>query len=398
MKSQVHAFTCGSCGGTLTEHVHEPTVRCPWCDTDNLLAGEDLPRTYWLEPLVTGRAAVRAVREATSRPDVEKGFSRALRIERRDLLFLPFNALRAIRTGRMLVKEEKIDRAGLHRHSMLGDALSPSLSSTAIAPLTQASSPRVPTRTTRDTKILLSEIILSEPACDASDLGADHIEFERNVFGARAPVLEPYSRGKIASLGSLLEPERHPRELTRRLDDAGVAQVGDKALRQIQSVGTQLYQVYYPVWVIRGTYASRSHRFVVDGVDATVVAGRVPASRGHLAAVGTAGVILASAPTALTLRASRWVLDNAGGDLGGDFLVLGGLAMVLAVSVGWGLTVMGWLLGSLRRSRELVFRAGDPVQDLVELPGRGPLEKMGLRLLDWTDRIISPSDRAAPHV
>jgi hypothetical protein len=238
-----------------------------------------------------------------------------------------------------------------------------------------------------DTKIILNEMLLTEPACDAKDLGAGSVSFEGNAFGKQGMPLLPYSREKVARLGTVLEPERHPRELRRRLEEAGLEGEG----RRIETVGAQLFQVYYPVWVVRGTYAGRSHRFVIDAVDGTLLAGRVPASRRHQALVSTAALLLAVCPLALALRGTLWWASPEGasglasGGLLGWSIVLGVILLALA----WGLMTMGWLTGTLLRSRELAFRGGLLAEDVVSLPARGPLERLGERILVTMQRALS---------
>jgi hypothetical protein len=397
MKSHVHAFICASCGGTLTGDDHESTITCPWCKTDNFLAGDDLPRSYWIEPVLDQSQAVREVRRSTGRPEVEKGFSEALRIERKELVFLPFNAVRAIRTGRMLISEKKPDRASMYQRdlgvadSMWGAGVRPM---GVFGTLNQIQSEPQPVR---DTKILFAEIVLSEPACDAAELGAREVAFERNVFGNTGLPLKPYNRRAIADTGCILEPERHPRALVRKLDEAGRGIVPGTDRKAIESIGVQLYQVFYPVWVVRGIFDGRSQRFVVDALDGTLLAGRVPASRTHRAAVATAGIFLAGAPVALMLRAVIWWIgfDRGGSLMSGDLFMLGLLATGLLLASGWGLMVMGWVAGSFRMSHELVVKGGELTEDVIGLPGRGALEKLGLRLLEWSDRTFSVTSRAA---
>jgi hypothetical protein len=387
MRSHVHAFTCGACGGTLTGDDHEATVRCPFCDVDNHVMGEDLPLSLYLEPVVSEASAVRAVRSATSAGSIVPGFSREMRIDRKDLVFLPFNAVRAVRTGRMLVTKEKRRPARAEVQPSFQVTLGAGLDSMFERPGGHVAGTETEEPPGEDTKIILTEILLTEPACDAADLGVGSVSFERNAFGKQGMPLVPYSREKVARLGAVLEPERHPRELRRQLEEAG-AGAGE---RQIEAVGAQLFQVFYPVWVVRGTYAGRSHRFVVDAVDGTLLAGRVPASRRHQAVVNTAALLIAVSPLALALRASVWWASPGGasglteGGLLGWSLVLTGILLAL----GWGLMTMGWLTGTLLRSRELVFRGGLLAEDVVSLPARGPLERLGERLLMAMDRVLA---------
>jgi hypothetical protein len=397
VKSHVHAFICGACGGTLTGDEHEASVTCPWCETDNLIDGEDLPRTYWVEPVLDEHRAVRELRRAASRPQVERGFSRELRIERRDLLFLPFNALRAVRTGRMVIEKRAGRRPAPTRSSMMADSTTP-LTSAFGAVYDGVGESGTPARIEEDTKILFSEIVLSEPAFDAASLGAGGVDFERNVFGSNGQPLLPYDRRRIAVRGGILEPEVHPRVLRARLEESGrpgAAAVGSD--RRIDAVGVELYRVYYPVWVVRGTYGGRSHRYVVDAVDGTLLAGRVASARRYRAGVGTAGVFLAAAPLALGLRATAWWV-RAEGFLQGDVIFGAVMALALLTALGWALMVMGWVVGSLHRSRELVFRGGALVEEVVDLPGRDPLSRWGLRVLGWSDSLVRGLGRGARHV
>jgi hypothetical protein len=385
MRSHVHAFTCDACGGTLTGDDHEATVRCPWCDVDNRIVGQDLPLSLYLEPVVTATSAVRAVRGATSAATIVAGFSRDLRIERKDLMFLPFNAVRSVRTGRMLVREER-RRPAAARTSLqvkLGAGLDGMFERPGgLDPDRDTDLPPV-----EDTKIILNEMLLTEPACDAADLGAESVSFESNAFGKQGMPLLAYSREKVARLGTVLEPERHPRELRRRLDEAGM----EGQVRRIETVGAQLFQVYYPVWVVRGTYAGRSHRFVVDAVDGTLLAGRVPASRRHQALVSTAALLLAVCPLTLALRGTLWWAspEGASGLATGGLLGWSIVLSVVLLALAWGLMTMGWLTGTLLRSRELAFRGGLLAEEVVSLPARGPLERLGERILLTMQRALS---------
>jgi len=387
MRSHVHAFTCGACGGTLTGDDQEATVRCPWCDVDNRVVGEDLPLSAYLEPVVTSASAVRAVRGATSAQTIVAGFSRDLRIERKDLMFLPFNAVRAVRTGRMLVREERRRPSMSEVQAAFQVRLGAGLDGMFERPAGLDPDRGTELPPVEDTKIILNEMLLTEPACDAESLGAGSVSFESNAFGKQGMPLLPYSREKVAQLGTVLEPERHPRELRRRLDEAGM----EGEVRRIETVGAQLFQVYYPVWVVRGTYAGRSHRFVVDAVDGTLLAGRVPASRRHQALVSTAALLLAVGPLTLALRGAVWWASRGGAsglDSGGPLewaIVLGGVLLAL----GWGLMTMGWLTGTLLRSRELAFRGGLLAEDVVRLPAGGPVERLGESILLAMERVLS---------
>ncbi len=395
MRSHVHAFTCDACGGTLTGDDHEASLRCPWCDVDNCIVGDDLPLSLYLEPAVTSASAVRAVRSATSAGTVASGFSRAVRIERKDLIFLPFNAVRAVRTGRMIVREDRRRPSLAEVQPSLPLRMGAGLDGVFQRPGSWSPEKAGDAPPAEDTKIILCEILLSEPACDALDLGATSVSFERNAFGREGLPLLPYSREKVARLGSVLEPERHPRQLRRRLDEAGMH--GED--RWIEAVGAQLFQVFYPVWVVRGTYAGRSHRFVVDAVDGTLLAGRVPASRTHQALVSTAALLLAVSPLTLAVRGTAWWAspDGASGLESGGLFEWSVVLTGILVTLGWGLMTMGWLTGTLLRSRELAFRGGLLSEDVVSLPARGPVERLGERILLMVDRAFTPGGRAGRH-
>ncbi|MBW2260971.1 MAG: hypothetical protein JRG91_03280 [Deltaproteobacteria bacterium] len=396
MRNHVHAFTCDACGGTLTGDDHEAAVRCPWCGVDNCIVGEDLPLSLYIEPVVTSASAVRAVRSATSAGTVTTGFSLDVRIDRKDLIFLPFNAIRAVRTGRMIVRQDRRRpvRAEVQPSFQLrmGSGLDGVFGRPGGGGVLETDGALPPID---DTKIILTEILLSEPACDAVDLGASSVSFERNAFGSEGMPLLPYSREKVARLGSVLEPERHPRELRRRLDEAGGVGEG----RRIETVGAQLFQVYYPVWVVRGTYAGRSHGFVVDAVDGTLLAGRVPASRKHQALVSTAALLLAVCPLTLVVRGAAWWAspEGAAGLTSGGIFGWSVVLTVILLALGWGLMTMGWLTGTLLRSRELVFRSGLLAEDVVSLPARGPVERLGERILLTVERAFSLGVKAARH-
>jgi hypothetical protein len=395
VRSHVHAFACAACGGTLTGDDHEPSFTCPWCETDNHVMGEDLPRCFYVEPALESGEAVRVLRRETSASSVDPGFSRSLRVERRDLVFLPFNALRAVRAGRMIVRKEKRRPEGQPalRISM-GSGIDRAFErpGSAMSMVGESFGPRE-----MDTKIVFSEMLLSEPACDAATLGADGVELERNVFGKQGRPLVPYSREGVSSRGTVLEPERHPRELRERLEEAGRTDAGEG--RRIEIASGQLMQIFYPVWVVRGTYAGRSHRFVVDAVDGTMLAGRVPASSRHRAAVSTAAMLLAAGPITLAGRgASWWASAEGGGGLSsGGLLAWVVVACVLLVAAGWGLMVMGWLTGTLLRSRELVFRRGLLSEEIVSVPATGPVERLGERILAATEKIFSAGMGAARY-
>jgi hypothetical protein len=390
VKSRVHAFSCAACSGTLTCDDHEPSVTCPFCETDNYLYGDDLPRSFFIEPVLDEARAVKIVRRETAARIVAAGFSRRLRIERRDLVFLPFNAVRAVRTGRIVVREEKQARA-----SLTGGGTSLELSITAgVDRALEGDRPAA--APARDTRILFNEFLMHEPACDAG-LGAEHVRFERNVFGREGRPLEPFNRGRIASRGAVLEPEIHPRVLRERLEEAGRDEAD--ASRRIDIVGAQLFQIYYPVWIVRGTFEGRSHRFVVDAVDGILLGGRVPASRRHRAVVSTSALLLAAAPITLALRGTAWWLSPEGGgglEAGGP-VMLAIIAAGLLAAGGWGLMVMGWLTGTLLRSRELVFKAGLLAEEVVDLPASGPIESLAVRLLAAAEKLLSGGAEAARY-
>ena len=367
----MQVLTCASCGAALPCDVQEAAVTCRFCGTDNHIEGDDLPLAYHLEPVLESREAVRVVRAETSVAAVSEGFSRDLRVERTDLVFLPFNAIRASRAGRAVAVRER-------RSALPGTP----------GPIENGEAPEV------DTRIVLGEILLDEPACDAAGLGAHLVRFEQNVFGRQGHPLLPYARDRVASLGMVLDPERHPRTLRSRLEVAGTDGPG----RRIEAVGVQLMRVFYPVWAIRCVYAGRSHTFVVDALDGTVLTGRVPPSRRHAALATAASLFAAVVPLALACRAAVWWVSPSGGgavEIGG--IVTFGIASGLLASLAWGVSVMGLVTASLRRGRELVFRGGTLGEDVVNLPARDPVERLGLGILDLVDRMLAAGAEASRH-
>lgn len=125
-------------------------------------------------------------------------------------------------------------------------------------------------------------------ACDVSELGVKQV----NLTGDEIRPVDMEVLQRDGMLFNVVSSEKEAFEfaLEQFAADARAAAAVDRiTFEHTDLVRKQISVVYYPLWVIRYTFANRTYQVVVDGEDGTICYGKAPGNNLYRAVIGILG-------------------------------------------------------------------------------------------------------------
>ncbi len=300
-------LVCPNCSGTVPVAEGARIVQCPYCNLHSLVQGERGVRR-WQVPRQIDRARAEAgVRGFLTGMRKARDLSRAATIDEMMLAYLPFWRVEATVAGWLFgrVRKDKDE-------------------------------------TRPDEHEVFELMNWNDAAVDVSEFGVHRIVVSRAD-------LQPFESQNIHAEAMVFEPTE---SRTDALDEArgyflgrarSAASQRSTSYENVQLLRPEFALVYYPVWIGRYSYRSRTYQVVIDGVSGRVMYGKAPGNvlyRAMALVVGlaTGNLVLVNG----TMLAARAVSDD-------DSLGL----LLLPIVVGVGLILNGY--------RQ--FRYGEEVED-----------------------------------
>ena len=307
VQERSQGLVCPNCSGTVPVAEGARIVQCPYCNLHSLVQGERGVRR-WQVPRQVDRARAEAgVRGFLSGMRKARDLSRAASIDELMLTYLPFWRVEATVAGWLFgrVRKDKDE-------------------------------------TKPDEHEVFELMNWNDAAVDVSEFGVHHIVVSRAE-------LQPFESQNIHAEAMVFEPTE---SRTDALDEArgyflgrarSAASQRSTSYENVQLLRPEFALVYYPVWIGRYSYRSRTYQVVIDGVSGRVMYGKAPGNvlyRAMALVVGlaTGNLVLVNG----TLLAARAASDD-------DSLGL----LLLPIIVGIGLILNGY--------RQ--FRYGEEVED-----------------------------------
>ncbi len=299
-------LVCPNCSGTVPVAEGVRIVQCPYCNLHSLVQGERGVRRWQVPRQVDRARAEASVRSFLSGMRKARDLSQSAQIQEMLLAYLPFWRVEGTVAGWLFGRVRKDE-----------DETKP------------------------DEHEVFELMNWNDAAVDVTEFGVHRIvvargdlqPFESQRLHAEAMVFEP-SESRTAALD---EAQSYFRGQARR-----AAGQRTTSYENVQLLRPEFSLVYYPVWIGRYAYRSRTYQVVVDGVSGRVMYGKAPGSvlyRAMALVVGLAAgnLILVNG----TLLATRLSSDDSFG------------ALLLPIAVGIGLILNGY--------RQ--FRYGEEVED-----------------------------------
>lgn len=125
-------------------------------------------------------------------------------------------------------------------------------------------------------------------ACDVSELGVKQV----NLTGDEIRPVEMETLQRDGMLFNIVSSEKEAFEFALEqfaAEARASASVDRITFEHTDLVRKQISIVYYPLWVIRYTFANRTYQVVVDGEDGTICYGKAPGNNLYRAVIGILG-------------------------------------------------------------------------------------------------------------
>src|SRR5512139_1774534 len=238
--SQSKGLTCPACAHTVPVPEGARLVTCPSCRQRLFVQGDRGVRRWQLRRVVTRDQAQETVTGFFNGINKAGDLKRQAEIKELFLVYLPFWRMMAYVAGWRLgrVRRDK-------------DSTKP------------------------DEVEVLEEMQRNDAAVDVSEFGVNRVPIAGKNF-------EPFDQDRLSAEGMIFEATESPTDAT-----AEAAAYFQQAARRKKSLSSTYLEkfhllrqrfslVYYPLWVARYQYRSRSYQVVIDGVNNKVLYGKAP--------------------------------------------------------------------------------------------------------------------------
>ncbi len=188
-------------------------------------------------------------------------------------------------------------------------------------------------------KIVLREFDWNGVACDAGDIGIEHLG---NLDGEALL----HDEGSIPTFEVTTSPNDAAAKGANGIRNAAIGSAGVPHITfsSMHVFPRGLTLLYYPVWMLRYKYAGRMYFVTLDGVTGKVLSGRAPGDSIKRSVAMAAGMFIGGFGSALGLRL---LVETglAGGDNG---LAMAGIVVIIAC-----LCIAGWAFSFFRYGAEV---------------------------------------------
>ncbi len=335
---QTQGLACPRCGGMIPIPEGEVIVRCPYCDLRSMVRGERGVQRYQVPRRIDRAQAIGALHTFLSgKRNIAFNAARQARLIEDFVVYLPFWTGWARVLGWVFGQK-------------------------------RVSSGKTTTYKPREIKVT-QEMIWNGAACDVGEFGV-------NAIPLTDQPLDPFDPSQLHAQGMVFEPVNAFSDARQAASDEFIRRVQSKAnLDRIAQVFVRFVRqrmglVYYPLWVLRYMFRSRTYQVVVDAYSGKVLYGKAPGNSFYRAAVLVAGMAAGAFMVVDIPSLALYLLSQSQGD-GGAWLAGIGLAVFLA-----GCGVIAAAYRAFRYGEEYEFR----------LSGK-PGEFSMLRLNDLTSQV-----------
>ncbi len=302
----IKGLMCPGCGGAVELGEGINVLKCPYCETSLLVMGDEGVLQYYVSSKIKREEAKAAALKWLGGFDKDRKLKTGAEFTEIFLVHLPFWRS----TGKVCgwVFGNKIHHE-THRDSR-GNV----------------------TTTTRKEpveRMVMQDYLWNRAACDVSEFGVEELD-NSGIMGN----LEPFDFQQVEKQGMIFEPT-HSRTDAARESEQWMLQkakrsvdVDEVIFQKLQSIGTRLSVVYYPLWILRYRFKERNYQVVVDGIHNKLLYGRAPGSTLYRVGMFIGSLLIGN--LLLTTSAKQYFNEGAG-----DIFAIGALAGLALIVFGF---------------------------------------------------------------
>jgi hypothetical protein len=257
----IKGITCPSCNGELDITDGIRSLNCKFCGTLLVAKGMGGSMRFYVQRKVKREEAINnAMKWLGSGLSKAKGLKTNSKISETFLTYIPYWRISADVVGWIFGQEKR----------------------------TRTSDGRTETYYVDVEKKIMQSFDRTYSACDVSELGVKQV----NLAGDELHPVEMETLQKDGMLFNVVssENEAYDYALEQFAGEARAsADVDNITFEHTDLVRKQISIVYYPLWVIRYTFANRTYQVVVDGDKGTICYGKAPGNNLYRAIIGILG-------------------------------------------------------------------------------------------------------------
>ncbi|HEY9205277.1 MAG TPA: hypothetical protein VIO58_05095 [Candidatus Methanoperedens sp.] len=299
----IKGLMCPGCGGAVDLREGINVLKCPYCETSLLVMGDEGGLKYHVRSKIKRDEAKAVTVKWLGGFDKDRNLKNGAEFTEIFLVHLPFWRS----TGKVCgwIFGNKI------HHETHTDSKGNVTTTTRKEPVE---------------RIVMQEYLWNRAACDVSEFGVEELD-NSGLMGN----LEPFDFQNVEKQGMIFEPTHSRTDAIRESEQWMLEKarksvdVDEVIFQKLQSIGTRLSVVYYPLWILRYRFKERNYQVVVDGIHNKLLYGRAPGST--LYRVGMfIGCLLVG--NLLLTTSVRQYLSAGSGDIFG-ILALAGLTLIV---------------------------------------------------------------------
>lgn len=239
-EAKTSGLTCPNCGGVVLVPEGARIVTCPFCDMRSLVQGEGGVRRWQVAAKLQRDQALDAVNGFFTGLNKARDLKRQAEVREMFLIYLPYWHVEASVAGWLFGRVKSGDDS------------------------------------TKPVEVeIMEDMGWNDAAVDVSEFGVHRIAVSQEA-------LQPYDAQRLHAEGMVFEPVESPtdalKEARQHFTHRGRSKrkLKETYFERFHILRPRLSLVYYPLWVARYQYRSRSYQVVVDGVQGDVLYGKAP--------------------------------------------------------------------------------------------------------------------------
>jgi len=260
----IRGITCPACSGELDLREGIRSFNCKYCGTLLTTKGISGPIKFYVPKKVTREKAIEFTKNWLGKGLAkERGLKEKAVISDVFLTFIPYWRVKADVVGWVFGQEKRTRRVNNRTETYYVDV----------------------------EKKIQKSFDQTFAACDISELGVHKVNLEGDE-------LLPVDFENLESQGMMFNIISSEIEVASKAKDefAKVAEysafVDRISFKHYDLVREDIHIVYYPLWVVRYSFAERTYQVVIDGEDGSVCYGKAPGNNLYRAVTGIIGYIV----------------------------------------------------------------------------------------------------------
>ncbi|MDQ3194061.1 MAG: hypothetical protein M3P82_03570 [Bacteroidota bacterium] len=254
----IKGITCPSCNGELDVTEGLTSFNCKYCKTLLIVKGESGTLKYYVpKKLKREDAIAKAFKWLDTGMSKAKGLHASAKVADVFLAYIPYWRVKADVVGWIFGQEKR----------------------------TSTSNGKTTTYYVDTEKKIQNSFDRTYSACDVSELGVKKI----NLTGDTVLPVDFESLQRDGMMFNIIASEKEAFEFAKdnfAVEARNSVNLHNITFEHFDLVRENIGIVYYPLWVVRYSYANRTYQVVVDGEDGSICYGKAPGNNLYRALVG----------------------------------------------------------------------------------------------------------------